>query len=223
MIIATRTRSDNKVHSLVLAELEWTPEIDASDVQVEVEAGVVTLSGEVGDYFEYLAAARAMRRVHGVAAVLNRLTVLPRSARWVTDTDIGRVAERVLVWSAHIPGTVRSRVENGCVTLTGQVDWHFQREAAERSVENIRGVHTVRNEITLIPRPVAQDAAERISSALFRDPQVDANHIDISVVGNTAVLTGYVKSLMQKTQAGAAAWSSPDVTTVDNRLNVRPY
>nr|WP_255727598.1 MULTISPECIES: BON domain-containing protein [unclassified Nesterenkonia] len=223
VIIATRTRSDNKIHSLVLAELEWTPEIDASEVEVEVEAGVVTLSGEVGDYFEYLAASRAMRRVHGIAGVLNRLTVLPRSARWVTDTDIGRVAERVLTWSANIPGTVRSRVEGGCVTLTGQVDWHFQREAAERAVENIRGVHTVRNEVTLIPRPVSEEAAERIRSALFRDPQVDAGRISVSVVGNTAVLTGYVKSLMEKTQAGEAAWSSPDVTTLDNRLDVRPY
>ena len=223
MIIATRTRSDNKIHSLALAELEWTPEIDASEIHVEVEAGVVTLSGEVGDYFEYLAASRAMRRVHGIAAVFNRLTVIPRSARWVTDADIGRVAERVLTWSANIPGSVRSRVESGCVTLTGQADWHFQREAAERAVENIRGVHTVRNEITLIPRPVSEDAAEQIRSALSRNPQVDAARISVSVVGNTAVLTGYVKTLVQKTQAGAVAWASPDVTMVDNRLNVRPY
>lgn len=223
MISATRTRSDNKVHSSVLAELEWTPEIDAADVHVEVDAGVVTLSGEVGDYFEYLAATRAMRRVHGISAVLNRLTVVPRSSRWVTDADIARVAERVLIWSANIPGTVRSHVENGCVTLTGQVDWHFQREAAARAVENIRGVNEVRNETTLIPRPVAEEAAERIRSALIRNPQVNASHISVSVVENTAFLTGYVTSLMQKTQAGVSAWASPDVTTVENRLNVRPY
>lgn len=223
MITATRTRSDNKVRSLVLAELEWTPEVDAADVQVEVEAGVVTLTGDVGDYFEYLAAARAMRRVLGISGVLNHLTVVPRAARWVTDSDISRAADRVLVWSANIPMSVGSRVEKGCVTLTGQVDWHFQREAAGRAVENIRGVHTVRNEITLIPRPATEGAAEQIRSALRRDPQVNARHISVSVRDNIAVLTGYVTSLVQKRQAGASVWSSPDITTVENRLDVRPY
>ncbi|GAA1102279.1 BON domain-containing protein [Nesterenkonia jeotgali] len=223
MIIATRTRSDTKIHSLVLAELEWTPQVDASEIRVEVEAGIVTLTGEVRDHFEYLAAERAMRRVHGVVAVFNRLEVTPRSARWVTDPDIAGVAERILTWSANIPGSVRCRVEAGCITLTGQVDWHFQREAAERAVENIRGVHTVRNEITLIPRPVADDAAETIRSALFRNPQIDASRISVSVRGNTVILTGYVKSLTQRAQADAVTWSSPDVVAIENRLNVRPY
>lgn len=223
MIIATRTRSDHKIHSLVLAELDWTPDLDASEIHVEVEASVVTLSGAVGDYFELLAASRAMRRVHGIAAVLNHLTVNPRSAKWVTDADIARVAERALTWSANIPASVRPQVDAGRITLTGQVDWHFQRDAAERAVENIRGVRSVLNEITLVSRPGAEDAAERIRTALFRNPQVDASHINVTVIENMAVLTGYVTTLAQKNQAGAATWSSPDVTQVDNRLNVRPY
>lgn len=223
MIIAARNRSDHKIHTLVRAELEWTPDLDAAGITVEVDDAVVTLSGEVGDYYELLAAGRAMRRIHGVSTVNNNLTVHPTSARWITDKDISRAADRVLTWSANVPRAVRATVESGRITLTGQVDWHFQSEAAERAVENIRGVRSVHNEISVIPRPAAADAAEKVRDAMFRNPQVDAAHVHVTVVGHTAVLTGHVRSLAQKKQAGAATWSSPDVSKVDNRLRVRVF
>ena len=223
MSTATVTRSDHEIQTAVQDELEWTPDVDAAGVGVAVEDGTVTLSGEVDDYSERRAAKRAALRVRGVSTVVDDLRVHPKSSVNVTETDVAREVAHALAWASNVPDSVKAEVDGHAVTLTGEVHWNFQRQAAKRAVQYLRGVYSVNNMITLSARPSAADAKERIKNALVRNAQLDANHITVTVSGNTATLTGHVRSWAEKRQAGWAAWASPHVTDVNNELVVRPY
>lgn len=223
MSIAPPVRSDQDIQTAVQDELEWTPDVDAAGIGVAVEDGAVSLSGEVDDYSERLAAKRAALRVRGVTAVVDDLIVHPKSGWPVTETDIAKEVERALKWASNLPDTVKASIKDHSVTLTGQVSWDFQRQAAKRAVQYLRGVYSVDNMITLTARPSAVDAEERIKNALTRNAQLDAKTIDATVSGNKVTLTGTVRSWAEKQQAGQAAWASPHVTDVNNRIVVRAY
>jgi osmotically-inducible protein OsmY len=221
MSIATSVRSDQDIQTAVQEELEWTPDVDAAGIGVAVEAGAVSLSGEVDNHAELMAAKRAALRVHGVNAVVDDLVVHPKSSWSVTETDIAKEVERALTWSSNVPDTVKAEIKDHAVTLTGEVNWDFQRQAAKRAVQYLRGVYTVESRITLTARPSSADAEERIKNALTRNAQIDANTIDAKVSGNKVTLTGTVRSWAEKQQADHAAWASPHVTDVENHIIVR--
>lgn len=221
MSTVTAARSDHDIQVAVQDELEWTPEVNSAGIGVAVDDGAVTLSGEVEDFSERLAAKKAALRVRGVSTVVDDLSVHPRSAWPVTETDIAKEVERALSWATNVPDTVKAEVEGHSVVLTGEVRWDFERQAAKRAVQHLRGVSAVDNRITLTARPSAADTEERIKNALVRNAQLDANHISVTVVGNTVTLTGNVRSWAEKEQASRAVWGSPHVTEVDNRLVVR--
>lgn len=214
-------RSDHDIQTAVQEELDWTPEVDAAGIGVAVEDGAVTLTGEVDQHSERLAAMRAARRVRGVSTVVDALTVHPKSAITISDTDIAREVRRALQWADNVPDTVKAEVSDHNVTLTGEVLWDFQRRAAKRTVQHLRGVHRVDNRVTLRARPSASDAKERISNALVRNAQLDANHIVVTVIGNSVTLSGHVRSWAEKEQAGRAAWASPHITDVQNNVRVQ--
>lgn len=221
MSIATPVRSDRDIQTAVQEELEWTPEVDAAGIGVAVEAGTVSLSGEVDSHAELVAAKRAALRVRGVNTVVNDLIVHPKSSWSVTETDIAKEVERALTWSSNVPDTVKAEIKDHAVILTGQVNWDFQRQAAKRAVQYLRGVYSVESRITLTARPSSADTEERIKNALTRNAQIDANTIDAKVSGNKVTLTGTVRSWAEKQQAGQAAWASPHVTEVENHIIVR--
>ena len=221
MSIATPVRSDPEIQAAVQDELDWTPDVDSAGIGVAVEAGTVSLSGEVDNHAEQLAATRAALRVRGVTAVVDNLEVHPKTEWVVTETDIAKEVQRALKWASNVPDTVKAEIKEHTVTLTGQVSWDFQRQAAKRAVQYLRGVYSVNNMITLTARPSAADTEERIKNALVRNAQLDAKTIDATVSGNTVTLTGTVRSWAEKKQAGNAAWASPHVTDVDNRIVVR--
>lgn len=221
MNIATPVRKDLDIQTAVQDELEWTPDVDSAGIGVAVEAGTVTLSGEVDNYAERIAATHAALRVRGVNAVVDDLTVHPRSGWTVTETDIAKEVHRALKWAIDVPDTVKATINDHLVTLTGEVDWDFERRAAKRAVQYLRGVYSVNNMITLAARPSAADTAERIKNAITRNAQLDAATIDATVSGDTVILTGTVRSWAEKQQAGRAAWASPHVRAVDNRIVVR--
>ncbi|WP_164234375.1 BON domain-containing protein [Microbacterium hydrocarbonoxydans] len=217
----TAALSDLDVQTLVRDEIEWTPEVDAAGIGVAVEDGTVTLSGEVDSYTERLAAMRAAERVRGVRAVVDDMVVHPRSALFTSETDVAKEVDRALAAAVNVPRTVKAEIIGHNVTLVGQVDWEFQRAAAKRAVEHLRGVYSVTSMISLTPRASAADAEERIRAALMRSAAVDADGIGVKVIGNKVTLTGVVGSSAERRQAAKAAWSSPHVTEVDNRIVVR--
>jgi len=219
----TQHRTDHELKTEIDDELAFTPAVNAYQVGVAVNEGAVTLSGEVESYPEKIAAVRAALRVRGVTAVADEIVV---DGRWGIrqDADIAREAGEGLDRSVGVPeGAVKAAVHDHVVTLSGTVTWQYQREAARHAVAWLPGVREVLNLVTLKP-PIEVSATEaklKITSALVRNAQLDADHIQVSVTGQEVELTGSVSSWAERRQAEHAAWSSPGVTGVHNRLIVR--
>jgi osmotically-inducible protein OsmY len=221
MTTATLTETDIRVRDAVMRQLEWDPEVDASAVGVAAKRGTVTLTGFIDTYSGKLAAERAAKRVHGVRAVANDIDVRLRLER--TDADIADDARRALELRSLIPKTVQAVVHNSHLTLTGNVEWLFQKEAAERAVRHIRGVRGVLNHINVAPGAVDRDVRHRIVKALHQNADVDARHITVTVSGNTATLTGTVGTWLQRDSAERAAANAPGIAHVDNRISVQSF
>jgi osmotically-inducible protein OsmY len=216
-------KSDTEIREDVNDELQWDPQIlDPDAIGVAVKDGAVTLTGSVSTYVEKLAAARAAERVYGVKAVANELEVKlaggPRD-----DSDIATAIAHVLDNNVQIPeGRVHARVQSGWVTLTGEVDYDYQRREVERMVRQVRGVTGVTDLITIKP-PVSPEAVEaKIEDAFKREAEIDARHVRVEVSDHTAKLYGHVHSLNEATAARSAAASAPGVATVESHLLISP-
>jgi osmotically-inducible protein OsmY len=220
MSTASMTDADVRTRDAVLRQLEWDPEIDAGGVGVTAKRGVVTLTGYIDSYSGKLAAERAAKRVRGVRAVANDIEVRLRLER--TDADIASDVARALELRSTIPDAVQAAVHNGHVTLTGKVDWLFQKRDAEKALRHVRGVRNVMNHIMVAPRAVERDLRHRIVQALHRNANVDARHITVTVSGEKATLTGSVGSWLQRESAERAAGDAPGITHVENRIVVEP-
>ena len=212
--------TDFDVREAVKNELAWSPKVDADRIAVSVTDGAVTLTGQVGSYLEKWEANRIAKRVYGVTGVANDLEI-DYSGASTQDTDLLQRALQALEWNLEVPsGAVKPTVSNGWVTLTGNVAWNFQREAAESSVRNLSGVIGVTDEIALKIQPTPKDVSKRISDALSRNAQLDARRISVKTDGSTAVLDGSVSSWAERDEAETAAWSAPGVNVVRNNLEV---
>ena len=214
---------DRDIQRTVLQELQWTPDVEDAGIGVAVEEGTVALSGEVDSFSERLAATHAALRVRGVTAVIDDLVVRSAHRQQITDTDLAQEAQHALRAASDVPLGVKALVDHGDVTLVGEVEWDHERRAAKRAVQHLKGVQAVTSRITVAARPSAEDAEERIRGAIMRHAQLDAASIDVSITGTRATLTGTVRSWPEKSQAAEAAWASPHVTDVDNRIEVHPY
>ena len=219
MTTATLTGTDVRVRDAVMRQLDWDAEVDASAVGVAAKNGTVTLTGFIDTYSSKLKAERAAKRVRGVRAVANDIQVRLRLDR--TDADIALDAARALEICSIIPRAVQAVVHSGHLTLTGSVDWLYQKESAERSVRYIRGVRGVSNYIAVAPKDVDRDVRHRIVKALHQNADLDARHITVTLSGNTATLTGTVGTWLQRDSAERAAASAPGIAHVDNRIMVQ--
>lgn len=211
--------SDLNLRKNILEELEFQPEIDAANIGVTVENGVVTLSGHVKSYAQKVSAERAVKRMKGVRAVAEELQVrLDRNAGTADDTIAAR-ALKIIHWSCDIPeGDVKVIVQSGRITLEGEVDWQYQKETVERSVRKLSGVTGVSNCITLRPRLDVFDIQQRIEAALKRNAEVDAQDIHVKVEGDVVRLEGRVHLWRERQIAERAAWSVPGVGRVEDHL-----
>jgi osmotically-inducible protein OsmY len=218
---ATLTDADVRLRDAVMRGLDWDPEVDASAIGVAAGKGTITLTGFIDTYSGKLAAERAAKRVHGVRAVANDIEVRLRLDR--TDADLAQDAARALELRGRVPEGVQVVVRNGHVNLTGNVEWLFQKESAERAVRHIRGVKGVSNHITVTPRTAVRDVRYRIVKALHQNADIDARHITVSVSGGTATLTGTVGTWLQREAAERAASNAPGITHVDDRLVVQSF
>jgi osmotically-inducible protein OsmY len=216
-------RTDMDIQKDVVAELKWEPSLRDDDIAVSVRDGVVTLAGYVDSYADKWKAERVVSRVKGVRAVVNDLEVkLPtRSER--TDPEIARAAVEALKWNINVPDDrIIVKVSNGWVTLEGDVDWYYQKEAAERAVREITGIKGITNLIAVRSRTSPTDLKERIREAFQRAALFDADRITVEVQGTKAILRGTVRSYAEMVEAERAARNAPGITEVENRLTVDP-
>lgn len=217
---SARTATDRDIQRSVIEELEWTPGVEPTHIGVAVEEGVVTLSGEVATAAARFAVKRAVQALAGVRAVADELQV-HGVTRPPSDPEIAAAAAAALERTSSLPPkAVQPSVHDGVVTLTGTVPWNYLRRTAVRAVAGLTGVREVHDWIALSPRPSAATTGDRIRDALVRNAAVDAAAIQVGVDGTAVTLDGTVRSFAEKAEAVRAAWASPYVTGVEDRIRV---
>lgn len=214
--------SDKRLQQDVIDELDFEPSVNAAHIGVTASNGVVTLSGHVGSYAEKTAAERAAKRVKGVQAIAQEIEVRYPSDKKTADDEIAGRVVSILQWSAVVPrDSVQVKVQDGWVTLTGQVNWQFERVAAEAEIRRLSGVAGVINSITIRPRVEATDVKHRIEEALKRNAQVEAGGVRVSVLGGGKIaLDGKVHDWRERDAVKRAAWSAAGVMAVEDRLSI---
>jgi osmotically-inducible protein OsmY len=215
--------TDNDIQKDILAELKTEPDLRDDDIAVGVRDGVVTLAGFVDSYADKWRAERVVSKVRGVKAVANDVEVkLPSHARR-PDPELARAAVNALQWNILVPhDKIQVIVEDGWITLKGEVPWFYQREEAERAVRNLAGVKGVSNLITVALSPTPTDVKHRITESLRRAAQFDADRITVEVQDHRAILRGTVRSYTEMLDAERAARKAPGITEVENQLTVDP-
>jgi osmotically-inducible protein OsmY len=213
---------DSKLRQDVLDELKWQTDISSAQITVTADRGIVQLSGHVSTYAQKVAAEQAVKRVVGVrAAVAESLEVRVSDGDSGADEEIAMRARASISWAALVPtGQVHVEVQSRWVTLSGQLDWHFQRKAAEAVVKNLAGVSGVSNEITLRARPQTMDLKAGIERALKRSADLDARFVRVKVEDGLVTLEGVVGSWHGRERAEEAAWMAPGVNSVRDMLIV---
>jgi osmotically-inducible protein OsmY len=214
-------KTETQLQRDVLDELRWEPSIDANDVGVIAHEGVVTLTGRVDSFAEKDAAQRAAQRVTGVKAVANDLEVVVPGTHKRDDTDLARAAVDAITWNYNVPkDQVRLTVRNGWITLEGEVDWQYQRDAALKTVMFLTGVQGVTSNLVVRPRATPQQIKGKIQAALQRTASRDAAKIEVETVGGTVILRGTVRTWAERDDAERAAWSAPGVSGVESYLEI---
>ncbi len=205
----------------MLEELKWDSRVQPNEIGVAVKDGIVTLTGIVDTYMKKLAARDAALRVHGVKAVANDIQVRLPGMSERTDTDLARAAREALQWDVEVPtDRVKVTVSNGWVTLEGEVEYGFQKTAAERAINRLAGIKGVTNLIAVKPRVSPAEVKQDIEKALVRNAQTDAKNIQVEVDGRKVILRGRVSSFAEKEAAEDTAWAEPGVTEVEDHILV---
>jgi osmotically-inducible protein OsmY len=216
-------KKDTDLRRDVLDELEWEPSIDAAEIGVAAHGGVVTLTGTAKTFTEKLAAEQATLRVQGVKAVANDIDVRLPGTHERSDADIARAAVDALHWRSTVPsGRVKVSVSKGWTTLEGEVDWHYQKDAAFRAVNHLVGVKGVTNLITVKAHASATEVKSRIESAFRRSAELDAERVRVETQNGKVILRGNVSSYAERQEAERTAWAAPGVTQVENLIAIAP-
>jgi len=216
-------KTDTELQKDVMDELKWEPTLKAAEIGVAVKDGVVTLSGYVDSYVKKLVAERAAARVFGVRAVAEAIQVRLPGSLERSDEDIAGMVANVLEWNVLVPyDRVKVHVQDGLVTLSGEVDWGYQKFAAEEAVHHLMGVVWLNNQITVKPTIKPQDLKDRIKSAFQRNALLDSRRITIETRGGKVILSGSVRSWGERAEAQWAAWAAPGVFEVENDIEISP-
>jgi osmotically-inducible protein OsmY len=210
---------DSKLKQDVIDELDFEPSIDTAGIGVAVEDGMVTLSGHVPTYAQKDMAEQVASRVKGVKGIAQEIEVRLAGTGQTADDQIAKRAVDTIGWNTSIPkGAIQVKVQKGWVTLTGKVDWQYQRSAAADSVRALGGVLGVSNQIEISPRACTTDIKQRIEDALKRNAEVEAKAISVEVIGRKVILNGTVNALTERNAAERAAWSAPGVEVVVSNI-----
>jgi osmotically-inducible protein OsmY len=214
-------KTDIEIQKDVLDELKWEPYLNATEIGVAVKNGIVTLSGTVNSYLKKTRAEKAAKRVSGVKAVAEDIEVKYADSLLKNDTEIAETILSALKWHSAInEEKIKVKVEDGVVTLDGEVDWEFQRNSAVMQIENLIGVKRIVNNITIKSGIVPKELKQKVNSAFHRSATIDAEKINIEVTGSKVVLTGKVRSWAEKNDAENAVWAAQGVNKVENNLEI---
>ena len=212
---------DEQIKAHILDELRWDPKVEAAEIGVIVTDGAVTLTGSVTSVPAKRAAEQVAKRVKGVRAIADKIDVKLVRGKSISDSDIAKRIAHVLEWSLSIPDhNIVADVSEGHVTLTGDVDWHYQRAKVARLIDEVRGVTKISNEIKIRPRATDPDVKRAIAAALHRHATIEASKIDVAIVDGKVTLSGDVDGAFEKELIEDAAWSAPGVMEVFNHLRV---
>jgi len=213
--------SDKELTNQIVAALKREPSLDAAQIGVMVEDGVAVLTGYVRTYSEEWIAARTVGRVQGVRGVVDKLTIRLPEVSQRPDAEIERAAVAALHWNDLVPADrIQVTVKDGVVTLQGEVDWHYQRDAALNAIRHLTGVQRINNQLTLAPSVVPRDIEADIKQAFIRHAQLDAEQIYVERQGSKVILRGVVRSLAERKDAEEVAWATPGVADVESYLVV---
>ena len=216
-------QTDNEIQKDVTAALKGEPSLRDDDIAVAVRDGVVTLAGYVDSYADKWRSERLVSQVKGVKAIVNDIQVKLPSASQRPDPDLARAVVDALRWNILVPhDRIQIVVEDGWVTLKGEVDWYYQKEEAERSVRNLTGVKGVSNLVTVAAKTTPTDVKKRIVESLRRAAQFDAERITVEIDGHKAILRGTVRSYAELKDAERAVRNVPGITEVETHLTVDP-
>jgi osmotically-inducible protein OsmY len=214
-------KSDIQIQKDVMDEIKWEPYLNAAQIGVAVKNGIVTLSGQVDSFSKKLTAEKAAKRVAGVKAVAEDITVGISPSYKKTDAEIADAVLNALKWHSAVQDEkIKIKVEDGNVKLEGEVEWEFQRSNAKAAIENLIGVRSVVNAITVRPKITGIDIEQKINAAFHRSATIDAGKILAEVNGSKVTLRGKVRSVAEKEDAETAAWNAPGVTNVDSRIEI---
>jgi osmotically-inducible protein OsmY len=214
-------RTDAQIQKDIAEQLKWEPFLNPAEIGVAVKDGIVTLSGQVDSYSKKIGAELAVKKIAGVKAVAEEIHVGPSPSYLRTDTELAEGVANALKWhTAVMEDKIKIMVEKGVVSLTGEVDWNYQRQAAVDAVKNLAGVTRVNNYIVVKPGVTSRDVRQKIIAALQRNATLDADKIVVELLGNKVLLSGTVRSLAEKEDAEMAAWGAPGVSMVENRIGV---
>lgn len=213
--------NDISLRQSILDEFEFEPSVAAAHIGVAVDNGVVTITGHVSSYSEKVTAERVVQRVKGVRGIAQEIEVRYPGAKKTADDEIAKRALKIISWDVTIPDDkVKITVQNGWITLSGEVDWNFQKVDAETAVRKLSGVVAVSNLITVRPRVSTLDVKLRIEDALKRCAEIEAGGVHVNVSGAKVTLEGKVHSWHERDVAERAAWAIPGVGSVEDRLVV---
>lgn len=213
---------DSELRQDILDELEFEPSIDANDIGVTVEDGIVTLTGHVPYYSQKMAVERLVSGLKGVRGIAEEIEVrYPGGASGMADDEVAARVVNRLKWSTLIPdGKVQVKVQKGWVTLSGKLDWNYQKVGAADAIHDIKGVVGISNEIELVPRVSSVDVKKRIENALKRNALLESDGIKVDVTGNKVTIKGRVKAWSERKLVEQAVWATPGVTTVSDQLMI---
>ena len=214
-------KTDKQLQQDVMAELNWEPSVNAAHIGVEVSNGVVTLTGHVANYAEKIGAEHAAHRVAGVKAMAIEMDVKLAGNGKRNDSELANAAQGALEIATYFsPNNVKAKVESGWITLSGEVEWDYQRQSAVNAIRHLSGVTGVSDEIAIKPKVSSLLVKSDIEAALKRRAHTDAQKISVDVQGSDITLTGTVHSWSERVLARDSAWSSPGVRSVVDKLTV---
>ncbi len=218
-------RNDTELAQRIMREMKWDSRINWASINVNVDNGVVTLTGTVPSYAQKLAAQSAAHRVFGVLDVANDIEVKPVDHLVRTDTQIAGAVRNALEWDALVPNeSITSTVSNGWVTLEGEVEYWRERNDSERAIRQLAGVVGVINKITVRKQPIdTEDLREEIELALETRADREAERLRVEVDDGSVDLFGRVHSWQERRAVIGAISHAPGVVNVRDHLRIDPY